>query len=147
MKIVIPVDSSSSSQHALTVAREYADKFPAEIYLINVQNTPMEMAALHQPGMFPMETTQQLESLAMPILTEAAKAFADYQAMPVHKVVLYGHASDQICSYAEEVEADLIIIGSRGLSSLKRFLLGSTTNQVVPHAPCSVLVIKEKHKK
>lgn len=147
MKIVIPVDSSSSSQRGLQVAKEYAEKFPAEIYLINIQNSPMELAALHQPGMFPMETSQQLEGLAMPILNEAAKVFEDYKEMPVHKVVLYGHASDQICTYAEEIDADLIIIGSRGLSSLKRFLLGSTTNQVVPHAPCSVLVIKEKHKK
>lgn len=54
---------------------------------------------------------------------------------------LYGNPSRQICELASNWEADLIVIGRRGLSGFKELLLGSVSNYVVHHAPCSVLVV------
>jgi nucleotide-binding universal stress UspA family protein len=50
-------------------------------------------------------------------------------------------AADAIMEVAEREEADLIVVGNRGLSSAKRFLLGNVPNKITHHAPCSVLVV------
>ena len=53
-----------------------------------------------------------------------------------------GDAADAILDVAEEREADLIIVGNRGMTGAKRFLLGSVPNKISHHAPCSVLIIR-----
>ncbi|HEX9504371.1 MAG TPA: universal stress protein, partial [Acidimicrobiia bacterium] len=50
-------------------------------------------------------------------------------------------AADAIMEIAENEGADLIVIGNRGLSSAKRFLLGNVPNKITHHAPCSVLIV------
>jgi nucleotide-binding universal stress UspA family protein len=56
-----------------------------------------------------------------------------------------GPAAHQIVQTANEMAADLIVIGSRGLGSIRRFLLGSVSHQVMTYAPCSVLIAREPH--
>lgn len=58
------------------------------------------------------------------------------------KVLSKGYPADVIIKEAKHIQADLIIIGSRGLRGINRFLLGSVSRKVVRHAPCSVLVVK-----
>ena len=53
-----------------------------------------------------------------------------------------GDPADAILDVAEEQEADLIIVGNKGMTGAKRFLLGSVPNKVSHHAPCSVLIIR-----
>ena len=53
-----------------------------------------------------------------------------------------GDAADAILDVAEERRSDLIIVGHRGTSGAKRFLLGSVPNKVSHHAPCSVLIVR-----
>ena len=53
-----------------------------------------------------------------------------------------GHPSSTICDFAQSCHADAIVIGRRGLSSLKEMFLGSVSNYVVHHAPCSVLLVR-----
>jgi len=56
--------------------------------------------------------------------------------------VLFGSPDSRIVETAEEMEADLIVIGSHGYNAWERLLLGSVSNSVVHHAPCSVLVAR-----
>jgi nucleotide-binding universal stress UspA family protein len=58
--------------------------------------------------------------------------------------VIFGDPRSVIVDQAEEWSADLIVIGSRGLTSLKRLLLGSVAQSVINHAPCSVAVVRKK---
>jgi nucleotide-binding universal stress UspA family protein len=51
-------------------------------------------------------------------------------------------AADALIETAEQVEADLIVVGSRGMTGAKRLLLGSVPNGVSHHAPCSVLIVR-----
>ena len=51
-------------------------------------------------------------------------------------------AVDSIVNYADDKNADLVVIGTKGRTGLKRFLLGSVANGVVAHAKCSVLVVR-----
>ncbi len=53
-----------------------------------------------------------------------------------------GDAADAILDVAEEHRADLIVVGNRGMTGAKRFLLGSVPNKVSHHAPCSVLIVR-----
>ena len=53
-----------------------------------------------------------------------------------------GDAADAILDIAEEQRADLIVVGNRGMTGAKRFLLGSVPNKVSHHAPCSVLIVR-----
>jgi nucleotide-binding universal stress UspA family protein len=53
-----------------------------------------------------------------------------------------GDPADAILDVAEERDADLIIVGNKGMTGAKRFLLGSVPNKVSHHAPCSVLIIR-----
>ena len=53
--------------------------------------------------------------------------------------------ADTICAIAAEVDADVIVIGSHGRTGVKRLMLGSTSEHVVRHAPCPVLVVREEN--
>jgi nucleotide-binding universal stress UspA family protein len=53
-----------------------------------------------------------------------------------------GDAADAILDVAEEQTADLIVVGNKGMTGAKRFLLGSVPNKVSHHAPCSVLIVR-----
>ena len=55
-----------------------------------------------------------------------------------------GDPADVICRRARELDADLIVVGSRGLGTLDRFLLGSVSAAVAQRAPCSVLVVRPR---
>ena len=53
-----------------------------------------------------------------------------------------GDPADAILDVAEETKADLIVVGNKGMTGARRFLLGSVPNKVSHHAPCSVLIIR-----
>jgi nucleotide-binding universal stress UspA family protein len=53
-----------------------------------------------------------------------------------------GDAADAILDVAEELGADLIVVGNKGMTGAKRFLLGSVPNKVSHHAPCAVMIIR-----
>lgn len=60
-----------------------------------------------------------------------------------NRVLGKGYPADVIITEAKSIQADLIIIGSKGLQGIQRFLLGSVSRKVVRHAPCSVLVVRQ----
>ena len=63
---------------------------------------------------------------------------------PVERRVVHGDPSIEICRVAEEGRFDLVVIGSHGSGFLKRVLLGSVSHHVLHHAPCPVLVVRER---
>ena len=73
---------------------------------------------------------------------EAAAAPAREEGVEVNVYARQGDPADAILDVAEERGADLIVVGNKGMSGAKRFLLGSVPNRVSHHAPCSVLIIR-----
>jgi nucleotide-binding universal stress UspA family protein len=61
---------------------------------------------------------------------------------PVHVRIIHGHVGKSIVEFAQSNGIDLIIMGSRGLSGLKEFFLGSASHYVTQHANCPVLIVK-----
>ena len=74
-------------------------------------------------------------------LAEAAEA-ADAAGVAVRIHAREGDPADAILDVAEERGADLIVVGNKGMTGAKRFLLGSVPNKISHHAPCSVLIVR-----
>jgi nucleotide-binding universal stress UspA family protein len=62
---------------------------------------------------------------------------------PVETVVAWGDAGRALCAMAVELDAGVIVVGSRGLGGVKRLFLGSVSTHVVQNAPCAVLVVPD----
>jgi nucleotide-binding universal stress UspA family protein len=73
---------------------------------------------------------------------ESAAAIARDVGVAVEVFPRQGDPADAILDVAEERDADLIVVGNKGMTGAKRFLLGSVPNKVSHHAPCSVLIIR-----
>ena len=79
---------------------------------------------------------------AVDILRRAAADGVGGAGVKVETFAREGDAADAILDVAEEQHADLIVVGNKGMTGAKRFLLGSVPNKVSHHAPCSVLIIR-----
>ncbi|HEY3186960.1 MAG TPA: universal stress protein, partial [Solirubrobacteraceae bacterium] len=74
-------------------------------------------------------------------LAEAAK-MVEKQGVEVETYARQGDPADAILDVAEEENADLIVVGNKGMTGARRFLLGSVPNKVSHHAPCNVMIVR-----
>lgn len=150
MRIVIGTDGSPFGTAAVEKGCEIAAHVgTADIYVVSAYEMPGPPAAEPFVSM-PMYTQEIVDGLAA-----AAGSIADEAAEVLRKRCpkahvtakgVMGRAAQVILDEAEEQAADLIIVGSHGLGFWGRTLLGSVSNTVVHHAPCSVLVVRVKDK-
>jgi len=78
----------------------------------------------------------------MALLEEARGEATGAGLTAVETYACQGDAADAIIDVAEEQRADLIVVGNKGMTGAKRFLLGSVPNKVSHHSPCSVLIVR-----
>jgi nucleotide-binding universal stress UspA family protein len=141
--IVVGTDGSETANEAVRQAAELAGQLGARVHLVCVY----EPVPSSQDG--PSEVDEHAESGWVLRPREAvdatlAGAAAVFAAAGV-EVDLYaqrGDPADAILDVAEERGADLIIVGNRGRTGAKRFLLGSVPNRISHYAPCAVLIIR-----
>mgnify|MGYP003667786565 CR=1 FL=1 len=141
-KILVPVDFSECSEHALKVASDLAKKYDAEII------------ALHMMGMTDavltnMQTQQMLEGIYYVKLAQKRfKEFLDkdyLQGVSITDAVYNYTDFSEINTVAEGNNVDLIVMGSHGSSGLTEVFVGSNTEKVVRHSEIPVLVVKNRH--
>lgn len=132
-RILCPVDFSDCSAKAVAAARRYAEMFSSELRLLHVipSHIMKERLGRHNCGRF--------EDL---LLAEAAKKMAALSRHAEEGEALHGDPCEAIPAVAEELGADLVVMGARGLSYLKGMLVGSTTEAVLKTSPCPVLVVR-----
>jgi len=140
-RILVPVDFSESSRKALHYATSFARQFNAELLLFHVVEP-------YPPPPPDYIIADNLVDNAK-IQEEAAKELAQWrgeigESISVRSSVEIGSPYREIVRCADENNIDLIIIGTHGHTRLAHFLLGSTAERVVRHAPCPVLVIRER---
>ncbi len=75
-------------------------------------------------------------------LLETTRKALNRPGLKIVENLAFGHEAEEILKAAKRTRADLVVMGSRGLTGLRRFLLGSVSNEVTRHAPCSVLVVR-----
>jgi len=135
MKILVPVDGSKHSMRAVEAAIDMAKTEASEVTLLSVS---LDMIALE----WDTSISDKLRALSQDALAKG-KALMEEKGFTPHTIFVTGISpADEIVRTAKEQNFDLIIIGSRGLTGIKRFLLGGTATKVVNHSPCSVMVVK-----
>lgn len=143
MKILVAVDGSGFSNLAVAQAAEIAAAQRGEILLLTVSSV-INMGSYAAVAYMPDSTWEvPTKAQAEEILDEAA-LMLEARGLAVRKLHKLGGISDTILEVADEEGIDLIVVGSHGRTGLTRFLLGSVSSQVASHAPCSVLVAKQK---
>jgi nucleotide-binding universal stress UspA family protein len=141
--IVVGTDGSDTAAQAVRQAVDLAGAVGAKLELVSAYS-PVSQQRLSE------ERRQAPEDLQWAInpredvdaTLEAAAAVARDAGVEVEVYPRQGDPADAILDVAEEREADLIIVGNKGMTGAKRFLLGSVPNKVSHHAPCSVLIIR-----
>jgi nucleotide-binding universal stress UspA family protein len=141
-KILVPLDGSGHSTYALEKAIEIAKKFDGKVTLLHaytphVVSLPKEYAhAEAAPEMV------EISREAGANILEQAKDRVETESVQFETLLKMGQAVETIVSVAENGDFDLIVIGARGLSTIKELLLGSVSHGVTAHAKCPVLVVK-----
>ena len=148
-KILVPIDGSKPSFHAAHIASNIANKFNSEIIVLYVVVSPSKSEYANLTGLV---TPKQIDMIIENAKKEARDWFNRIVDMIKEKnpnikvstkVILTGVAIyGEIIQYAGQENIDLIVIGTRGRSGVKKLLLGSTASGVVTYADCPVLVTK-----
>lgn len=141
--IVVGTDGSETATQAVRQAAELARAVGAKLQLVSAYE-PVPEQRLKQER---RDTPEDLQWAINPredvdATLDAAAAIGEQAGVEVDKYPRQGDPADAILDVAEEQEADLIIVGNKGMTGAKRFLLGSVPNKVSHHAPCSVLIIR-----
>lgn len=147
MKVILATDGTSESKSAVEMAERLAFKTGDELRIVTVIDMAVPMAFDAYAGYLP--NTQEIEKIAREnaekVLQETKErishALGDNE-VTVSTGILIGSPESRIVETAEEFGADLIVVGSHGYNRWERLLLGSVSDSVVHHAPCSVLVVR-----
>lgn len=143
-RILVPVDFSKPSEKALRYAVSFARQFDAKVSLLHVCPLPYyPNEPGYIPASFPVDDSSQ-KAMAARLATDARRLVPP--GILDRTEVRIGSAYDQICATARKLRADLIIISTHGYTGLKHALLGSTAERVVRHAPCPVLVVRQRER-
>jgi nucleotide-binding universal stress UspA family protein len=141
--IVVGTDGSDTASQAVRQAVELASAVGATLELVSAYE-PVPAARLREER---RDAPEDLQWAINPredadAKLDAAADMAREAGVQVNSYPRQGDPADAILDVAEEREADLIIVGNKGMTGAKRFLLGSVPNKVSHHAPCSVLIIR-----
>jgi nucleotide-binding universal stress UspA family protein len=133
--ILVPVDFSEASTNAIAEAIELAGD-ASHVHLLHVL-PPLESIS---PGVVWGDVTDTNREQA--VRKYAEKYLAEHSYQGVTFDVTIGQPGHEICEYAEQTDADMIVISSHGYHGMKRFLLGSVAEVVIRHAHVPVLVLR-----
>lgn len=140
--ILFPTDFSENANHALQFALKIAEKFDAQLHIINTYQIPYATAAPTAHNL--------LDALKNNAIDELNSCIANIKSNPNYKnVIITTEAiSGDLLNVIAEIESnsviDLIVLGTKGASGVKEILIGSNAEQVVYHSKASVLVVPEK---
>lgn len=147
MKVLLAIDSSSYSADATDLVASRPWPPDTIIKILSVVESIMHETADIWSLVGAVETLElvrrEMTAQAEQLVTGAAEALRG-SGLVVETSVVQGDPRSVIVDQAEKWSADLIVLGSRGYTGLKRLLLGSVAQFVVSHAPCSVEVVRKK---
>ncbi len=139
-RILIPLDFSHHAEAILEWGAHLAKEHGSQVILVHAYHLPVEFQQL-EGAYLPPDFWTNVKTEAQQVLGRHAERLRA-QGVAVETVVREGYPASVIQEEAEERRADLIVIGTRGLTGLKHLLLGSVAERVVQKAPCPVLTVK-----
>jgi nucleotide-binding universal stress UspA family protein len=141
--IVVGTDGSDTATQAVRQAIELARSVGARIELVSAYE-PVSDARLREESIVVPKDLHWMINPREDVLATLEEAAVEIRAagVEVEMFARQGDPADAILDVAEERGSDLIVVGNKGMTGAKRFLLGSVPNKVSHHAPCSVLIIR-----
>jgi len=141
--IVVGTDGSDTAGKAVQEAIDLAKSVGASVYVVSAYE-PVPQARLREEARQAPEDLQWMINPREDVdstLSDAADKVRE-SGLDVETFAREGDPADAILDVAEERDADLIVVGNKGMTGARRFLLGSVPNKVSHHAPCSVLIVR-----
>lgn len=141
-KVLVGTDGSDSATVAVHEAAKLARALEARLEIVYAFHPPDPRMLARWMQEAPEEIASRITGTAgAETVVEKAKAAAAEEGVEAEARFLEGDPAEVIIDEAEGGGADLIIVGSRGMTGAKRFLLGSVPNKISHHAPCDVLIV------
>ncbi|WP_100183094.1 universal stress protein [Candidatus Nitrosotenuis aquarius] len=135
-KILVCIDGSKYSLKAVKIACELAKKHNSTLSIIYVVDKTAKSSVLAGS-----EYTKILRKYAQEALEKAYQTALLHGVQP-NVVTKEGNVANEIIQYSKTTRADLIVVGSKGLGAVLRFVLGSISSKIAQHSLCSVLIVK-----
>ncbi|HET9197772.1 MAG TPA: universal stress protein [Solirubrobacterales bacterium] len=141
-RIVVGTDGSDTAAQAVTQAIELAKLTGAQVGIVSAYSSNAARRSQVEPGA-PADVEYELGPREdVNIVLDAAAADAKAAGVEVQTHAVEADPADAILNVAEETKADLIVVGNKGMTGARRYLLGSVPNNVSHHAPCSVIIVR-----
>jgi len=134
--LLVAYDASPSSEKAFALALELTQVLRADLYVLAVARPPEPADDVETEAL--IENAKEHFAGQLAALSERATA----AGVQVKSEIAVGHPAEQIVSKAEQFGIDHIVMGHRGKTFFRRWLLGSVSRQVVDHAHCTVTVVR-----
>lgn len=147
-RILVPVNDSHVAPWVVAWARFLRERFQARATALHVVGSAMFSSVLGTATIGDEEGAPLRDELRTGLRQEAESWLAQLVRGDVHREVMpadiaFGDPGAEIVGAAHRMHADCIVMGSRGLTGIRRVMLGSVADHVLRHAPCPVLVVKE----
>ncbi|MGE0644932.1 MAG: universal stress protein [Nitrospira sp.] len=150
MRILCTVDGSEYSQWGIQALEAFASREPEQVTLLHVVDKPALRSLTGKNVLHERRALAAMEKAGRILLRDAAQAAhvalgqaATAPRTQFRTILAHGPLANTIVKQARRLKTDLIVMGSRGLSDIQGFLLGSVSRQVASTAACSVLVVKQ----
>jgi nucleotide-binding universal stress UspA family protein len=150
-KVVLAIDGSEEASRAAEAAVELCEKTGSELHVVHVGEdfyltavTDLDMVAPTWVAQEYPESEANFEQIARKVLDAEVEKVEAAGGTIAQAYLRMGAADAEIVDLAEEIEAGLVVLGSRGLGGVKRALMGSVSYSVVRHAHCPVLVVRRQ---
>lgn len=142
-RIVVGTDGSETAGQAVAQAIELAKMMGAKLGIVSAYSSSSGRRSGAEAQEAPADVQYELGPREdINIVLDAAAADAKAAGVEVQTHAVEADPADAILNVAEETKADLIVVGNKGMTGARRYLLGSIPNNVSHHAPCSVIIVR-----
>lgn len=142
-KIFVPIDGSEAAWNALEYACTLGEKFGSTITVVHIiqPHYTLPTIALHGEIPFLSVNIEEIEATGYKLI-ELAKERMSHYPNKVETLLELGHPAERVLSLVKDDNYDLIVMGSRGLSGISEFFLGSISATVAQRSTIPILIIK-----
>ncbi|HKI67135.1 MAG TPA: universal stress protein [Solirubrobacterales bacterium] len=142
-RIVIGTDGSETAGEAVRQAVDLAKLAGAQLSIVSAYAPVSKRRLQSEQEGVPADVQYEIGPREdVNLVLDAAAASAKKEGIDVQTHPVEGDPAEAVLSVAEETKADLIVVGNKGMTGARRFVLGSVPNNVSHHAPCSVLIVR-----
>jgi nucleotide-binding universal stress UspA family protein len=141
--IIVGTDGSDTAAQAVIQSGELAEKLGAALIVVSAFEPVPESRLKDERSEAPQDVEWAINERedVDEMLGQVAAPLKE-RGIEVRTTARKGNPADAILDVAEEENADLIVVGNKGMAGARRFLLGSVPNKISHHAPCSVLIVR-----